>query len=523
MNAAWGVQAKAASTVQTASKAASPNNPTSVSVAARAGLLGVAQEQAQEVEALLRGTLPAWLAGTFLLNGGGDYTGMEHMFDGYALISKMRVSGGRVFGSQRYLQSDAYKHFSKTGKMKFREFATAIPTKGNLEFGLQLASSLAAIVTKKDAFTDNASVNLMPLPDGSVLAMSESMASLYKVDPTTLDTLQHVEYTDGIPGDLSTAHPKLMADGTIINFSRSLPYGGYHIYKQDPHTLTRTQIAFIKDRHPLAPAWVHDMCMTANHLVIVEPPLYFNMPSLLLGTEREFQFLDWQPKDGTRVHVVSLKDGQVRTYNAPPFFVFHYANAHESPEGTRLYVDMGTYADPTIVNQLALPALMAFPGEEVADAPLRRLTIPLDIPPSEAAMLQAPQPLLPDDSCYGSFFDFPALHPKNRGKEYRYVWGMACKRPTNMGNAVAKHDLVAGTTKMWHEEGATAGEATFLPTPGGTAEDDGVLLSLVMARTGKSFMLVLDASSMLELARAELPYAVPYRFHGGFLPEHAQK
>lgn len=35
---------------------------------------------------------------------------------------------------------------------------------------------------------------------------------------------------------------------------------------------------------------------------------------------------------------------------------------------------------------------------------------------------------------------------------------MACKRPTNMGNAVAKHDLVAGTTKMWHEEGATAGE-----------------------------------------------------------------
>lgn len=36
---------------------------------------------------------------------------------------------------------------------------------------------------------------------------------------------------------------------------------------------------------------------------------------------------------------------------------------------------------------------------------------------------------------------------------------MACKRPTNMGNAVAKHDLVAGTSNIWHEEGATAGEA----------------------------------------------------------------
>lgn len=54
-------------------------------------------------------------------------------------------------------------------------------------------------------------------------------------------------------------------------------------------------------------------------------------------------------------------------------------------------------------------------------------------------------------------------------------------------------------------------------------EDDGILLSLVMARTGKSFMLVLDASNMQELARAELPYAVPYRFHGGFVPEQAKK
>lgn len=76
------------------------------------------------------------------------------------------------------------RHFSKTGKMKFREFATAIPTKGNLEFGLQLASSLAAIVTKKDAFTDNASVNLMPLPDGSVLAMSGEQGFIHQLGPS---------------------------------------------------------------------------------------------------------------------------------------------------------------------------------------------------------------------------------------------------------------------------------------------------------------------------------------------------
>lgn len=69
---------------------------------------------------------------------------------------------------------------------------------------------------------------------------------------------------------------------------------------------------YYRDRHPLAPAWVHDMCMTDNYLVIVEPPLYFNVPALLLGTEREFVFMDWQAKDGTCVHVVSLQDETVR-------------------------------------------------------------------------------------------------------------------------------------------------------------------------------------------------------------------
>lgn len=66
-----------------------------------------------------------------------------------------------------------------------------------------------------------------------------------------------------------------------------------------------------------------------------------------------------------------------------------------------------------------------------------------------------------------------------------------------------------------------AAEATFLPRPESNIEDDGVLLSIVMSHKGMSFLLVLDASNMQELARAELPYAVPYRFHGGFLPKAA--
>lgn len=57
-----------------------------------------------------------------------------------------------------------------------------------------------------------------------------------------ISTLQ-VQYSDGVVGDLSTAHPSIMSDGTLLNFTRSLPNGGFHIYKQDPHTLKRTEVS----------------------------------------------------------------------------------------------------------------------------------------------------------------------------------------------------------------------------------------------------------------------------------------
>lgn len=58
---------------------------------------------------LLSGSLPAWLHGTLVVNGGGDYSGMLHMFDGMACLTRVRLTGGKAWGSQRYLQSDAYK------------------------------------------------------------------------------------------------------------------------------------------------------------------------------------------------------------------------------------------------------------------------------------------------------------------------------------------------------------------------------------------------------------------------------
>jgi hypothetical protein len=75
------------------------------------------------------------------------------------------------------------------------------------------------------------------------------------------------------------------------------------------------------DRDPLAPCWVHDMAITGaaergqgrcgacsleggrsagpraeRHLVIVEPPLFMSMASLMLGTPQPYVFMGWRPE-----------------------------------------------------------------------------------------------------------------------------------------------------------------------------------------------------------------------------------
>jgi hypothetical protein len=45
--------------------------------------------------------------------------------------------------------------------------------------------------------------------------------------------------------------------------------------------------------------------------------------------------MDWRPADGALLHAVDLRTGQRRSFRAPPFFVFHWANAFESEDGRR--------------------------------------------------------------------------------------------------------------------------------------------------------------------------------------------
>lgn len=72
--------------------------------------------------------------------------------------------------------------------------------------------------------------------------------------------------------------------------------------------------------------------------------------------------------------------------------------------------------------------------------------------------------------------------------------------------------LLLGFKKNCHP-----GEPVFVARPGGKDENNGVILSVVLdSITERSFLLILDARSFKEIARAQIPHNISFGIHGPY-------
>ena len=94
------------------------------------GFLGGAREL-DDVELQVSGSLPPWLHGRLLLNGPAlwDLPGgsLRHWFDGYALLQRLHIEGGKVRYRSRFARSDAYLRSTERGAAVNGEFGSPNP------------------------------------------------------------------------------------------------------------------------------------------------------------------------------------------------------------------------------------------------------------------------------------------------------------------------------------------------------------------------------------------------------------
>jgi len=229
---------------------------------------------------------------------------------------------------------------------------------------------------------------------------------------------------------------------------------------------------------------------------------------LLLDFEPFIRNYRWTPERGLRLHVFEKDSGRlVKTLQTDPVFAFHHVNAFE--DGEEIVLDLVAYRDAGIIDQLYVARLRA--GEPVdATGTLMRYVIPLggsaDVIAIQVAKAMIELPRIDDELC--------------EGRRYRYAWGAGRRVKGDFLDSIVKIDVTCGDTQEWWQEHCYPGEPVFVPAPGRTAEGEGVLLSVVLdARRGTSFLLVLDAQTLAEIARAACPHHIPFGFHGNYFPQ----
>jgi beta,beta-carotene 9',10'-dioxygenase len=445
----------------------------------------------------VRGTVPPWLTGTLLRTAPAKFEAGEqrynHWFDGLAMLHKFAFTGGRVSYANRYLRSRSYLEAIATGRISRGEFATD-PCR-------TLFQRVAAWFFPK--FTDNCNVSVNKLAD-EVVAYTETRMPI-RFDPDTLNTLGEYDYDEQIKGSVSIAHPHLdHARGRhytyLLEFGRK---SKYHLLGIDQATGQEAVVATLPAERP---AYIHSFGMSERYLVLAEFPLVVNPLRLKFSGKPFIRNYRWEPDRGVRFHIVDKESGQVvRTARSRAVFAFHHVNAFE--EGDEVVVDIVAFPDSGVIDQVYLGRLRS--AEPVTfTGKLTRFRIGSSGDVSDERLSEAP-------------IEFPRINYRcSAGRRYRYVYGAGNKVRGNFIDNLVKLDLERNATSSWCEKGCYPGEPVFVSGPEAANEDDGVILSVVLdTKKAASFLLILDASSFRELARAEVSHHIPFGFHGNYFAE----
>jgi beta,beta-carotene 9',10'-dioxygenase len=437
----------------------------------------------------VQGELPPWLQGSLIRTGPARWEvgdrAMNHWFDGFAMLHRFSFADGDVSYANRFLESRAYRAARDQGTIAYSEFATD-PCRS-------LFQRVRAMFSPK--LTDNANVNLMKLGE-RFISMTETPIPV-QFDAETL-AAAGVPYE--APGQLSTAHPHMdRAIKGMLNYAAKLgPRTSYRFFLLRPGSSKPEVIATKPVREP---AYMHSFGLTQRWLVLAEFPFVVNPPRLAFSGRPYIENYRWKPERGTRFHLFDRATGKsVGPFEADARFGFHHVNSYE--EGGEVVVDICTFPDAGIVEDLYMERLRA--GKPVTPGHLERFRIS-----PEAGSVTTER--LIDES-----IELPRInYGRCNERPYRYAWGVG----TDGGwiDRIVKADVVERRSTAWFEESCFPGEPVFVAAPDAEAEDEGVLLSIVLdGRKGNSFLLVLDARSLDELARAEVPHHIPFGFHGQF-------
>ncbi|XP_060600972.1 carotenoid-cleaving dioxygenase, mitochondrial-like [Ruditapes philippinarum] len=508
------------------------------------------EEYKTPVDGTVIGDIPGWLCGSLYRNGPGMYEVGEdkykHWLDPLAMLQCFRIRDKKASYQCRYLHSDAYTKAMEAKRIVVHEFGTVgTPDPCINSFKRQLSHF------EMDDSTDNTNVSFFPFKDELYAATERNFIN--RIDPDTLDRLEKVKLEDYVAVNSGTAHPHWDPDGTIHNLGNTYQGWPKTCLVRIPPKKDKNDdfpqgqvVASLASQSKMHINYLHSFGMSENYYVFIEQPLHMSMKKIA-STKIQEASLEWKPQSKPRFRIVDKKTGAEVNANirfeTGLFMFMHHINTFE--DNGHLVVDIIAYRKDSVLQYLYLKNLTIEQCEKehrkIEDPLIRRYVIPLKIKPNAtpatnlvtlsytkatAKRRDAKTVFLTHEILCDIGIEFPQINYRNYNtKKYRYVYGVGWHSKADIIHTLVKIDTETNSYKQWKCENCFPTEPVFVPRPESTTEDDGVLLSAV-SRTdfdekggANAFLLILDARSMQEIARADFGVPrFPKDLHGIFRP-----
>ncbi len=429
------------------------------------------------------GRLPEGLHGTFVRNSADPLHGPSeryHWFDGDGMVHAVHLGGGAPSARNRWIRTPGFVAEQEAGRRLW------------------------------------SGINERPMPDspgGPVKDTANTHLVVWNHHLLATWWLTGQPMALSCPG-LDTLGPATTATGAVLPKMAAHP-------KVDPRTGELVFMAYDVLRRPFVQVGVagvggevrvtplevahahipHDLAITEKYTIVLDLPLGWGMD----GGKRRITFFRDRP---TRFGVMPRHGGagDVRWFEHDPCYVYHLVGAWEEGDtvvvvGCRIADPIPERPTPGLVTRLDTIELVPMLYEWRLDLHTGAVTgRQLDDTPTE----------------------FPRVDDRTWGRPVRHTFHPRIARREALAfDGLVKYDLVTGGRRVvdW-PAGTTSGEVVFAARPGGTADDDGWLLT-VRSDGERSELAVLDAATLETEATVALPWRVPHGFHADFVPEGA--
>jgi all-trans-8'-apo-beta-carotenal 15,15'-oxygenase len=451
----------------------------------------------------IEGSIPKELTGTFVRNGPGlsvvHGERLVHPIDGDGLVASLSFEGGTATFQAAFVQTKQHEIERREKKMLFTGLMGSRPQSED----------------SRGEFRDPQHTNAFYAGNNKILALHE-YALPTALEASSLATLGKDTLNGVLDLKALSAHwrvdvekkrvvtvafrPGILGKKSKITFYE-FDYGMQLLQK------TQLQLEGVD--------YVHDFLLTREFYLVHATPFIDLSDEMISSGKLPGEAMGYNPQHPSEMVLISRQEAGRRVIRAAtdPCHIYHYGTCRVAENGNRIQFDACCLPAPGFNMR---PDHGIFLSNSV-EAPGRMWTYDFDVKKAQISRILCKN--LETTAC-----EFPTTNILAGMRGTRFFYLMA----SPAGQALPYSDVVkydTQTHKVWRwTSGGVVGEPWFLPRKGATEEDDGWLIAqCYLHRKHQTQFVILEAKSLKLCARINLPFHLPYAFHGSFTDQVLNK